>query len=263
MDPAMRTAATGMAAQQTRVEVISNNLANVNTTGFKRSRAHFEDLLYQTVRAAESLGADGAQTLPAVQIGRGTRLASVDRVELQGTIESTGRPLDLAIEGDGYFRVQLPNGQLAYTRDGAFGLSDQGTLVTHGGYVVQPGITIPEDAGEVSISRTGIVSVTAPGTIDPVEIGRIELVRFANPAGLRSLGENLLQETPASGAPASGFPQDEGYGRLVQGSLEGSNVEIVQEMVEMITAMRAYEINSKSVQSAEQMAETANNLFRS
>jgi len=262
VDPALRTAATGMAAQQTRVEVISNNLANVNTTGFKRSRAHFEDLLYQNVQGTQAVEGGDASTLPAIQVGRGTRLASVDRVDLQGALELTGRPLDLAIEGNGLFQVELPSGQVAYTRDGSFSISDQGTLVTHGGYTVQPGVTIPEDAGEVSISRTGIVSVLTPGSSDPVEIGRLELARFTNAPALKALGENLLAETPASGSPVIGFAQDDGMGRIVQGSLEGSNVEIVQEMVDMITAMRAYEINSKAVQSAEQMAETANNLLR-
>jgi flagellar basal-body rod protein FlgG len=262
MDPALRAAATGMQAQQTRVEIISNNLANVNTTGFKRSRAHFEDLLYQTKQGSAQIDGTDAQSTAAVQIGRGTRLSSVQRVNLQGPIEQTGRPLDLAIEGDGFFEIQMPNGTPAYSRDGSFTISDQGTFVTSGGYTLAPGISVPTDATELTVSRTGVVSVVTAGSATPVEIGRIQMARFTNPPGLRAMGENLLTQTAASGEPLSGFPGEGGLGRLLQGGLEGSNVEIVQEMVDMITAMRAYEINSKAVQSAESMAETANNLIR-
>ncbi len=260
--PILSTAATGMMAQQTRVEVIANNLANVNTTGFKRSRAHFEDLLYQTVEGSEQVEGSSTEATQEVQVGRGTRLSAVQRVEGQGPLEPTGRPLDMAIEGDGFFQIQLPNGTLAYTRDGSFSISDQGSLVTSGGYGVAPGISVPPDATSVVISRTGVVTASVAGLTDGVEIGRLELARFANSAGLRALGENLLQETAASGTPIVGFPQEDGFGRLLQGTLEGSNVEIVQEMVEMITALRAYEINSKAVSSAEEMAEIANALIR-
>ena len=263
MDPALRTAATGMAAQQTRSEVIANNLANVNTTGFKRSRAHFEDLLYQTVQSGAVLGNPDANTLPAIQVGRGTRLAGVQRLHSQGPIEQTSRSLDIAIEGDGFFQVQLPNGQIGYTRDGSFGISDSGTIVTSSGYAVVPGIKLPSDAAEVSISPTGVVTVTkAENAAEQMELGRIELARFANPSGLLAAGENVYLETPASGAPVTGFPQESGMGRLLQGHLEGSNVEIVQEMVDMITSMRAYEINSKAIKNSEQMLEIANNLVR-
>lgn len=263
MDPTLRTAATGMAAQQLRMEVIANNLANVNTTGFKRSRAHFEDLLYQTVQGPAVVAGDSAQTTDAIQVGRGTRLAGVQRVDLQGPLEETGRPLDLAIEGEGFFQVQLPNGSMAYTRDGSFTVSDQGVLVTQGGYPVQPTITIPPDATGITISRTGVVSATSgQDTASSVEIGRIELARFANPPGLLALGENLYAESPTSGAPILGFPQEQGLGRIVQGSLEQSNVEVVQEMVDMISALRAYEINSKAVKAGEDMAEMANALMR-
>lgn len=262
MDPSLRTAASGMVAQQTRVEVISNNLANVNTTGFKRSRPHFEDLLYQTAQGSQTVQRPNAQTLEAIQVGRGTRLSSVQRVHSQGPIENTGRPLDLAIEGDGFFQIQLPDGTTAYTRDGSFAISDTGTLITHDGYTVAPGISIPQDAALIVISRTGVVSTpTLEGTAS-IEIGRIEMARFNNPPGMLAMGENLFRETPSSGRPVTGFPQDPGFGRLAQGNLEASNVEIVQEMVDMITAMRAYEINSKSVQSSDQMAEVANNLIR-
>ena len=260
--PILSTAATGMMAQQTRVEVIANNLANVNTTGFKRSRAHFEDLLYQTIEGSAQVEGADAESTQEVQVGRGTRLSAVQRVENQGPLEPTGRPLDMAIEGEGFFQVQLPNGTLAYTRDGSFSISDQGALVTNGGYGMAPGISIPPDATGLVVSRTGVVSATVAGSLEGVEVGRIELARFANSAGMRALGENLYQETPASGAPIQGFPQEDGFGRLLQGTLEGSNVEIVQEMVEMITALRAYEINSKAVTSAEEMADIANALIR-
>ncbi|HUE96629.1 MAG TPA: flagellar basal-body rod protein FlgG [Longimicrobiaceae bacterium] len=262
MDPSLRTAATGMRAQQTRTEVIANNLANVNTTAFKRSRAHFEDLLYQTVQGSTTVGAPEAGTTPAIQVGRGVRLSAVQRVHSMGALEQTGRPFDLAIEGDGFFQVQLPNGQVGYTRDGGFTVSDQGTIVTQGGYAVVPGIQIPNDAADVQVSRTGIVTVSRADSPNQEEVGRIELARFANPSGLLSLGENLYSETPASGEPILGFPQEEGMGRLLQGTLEASNVEIVQEMVDMITSMRAYEINSKSVRNSEQMAEIASSMVR-
>jgi flagellar basal-body rod protein FlgG len=261
-NPALRTSATGMTAQQARVEVIANNLANVNTNGFKRSRAHFEDLLYQTVQGSELLGGADAGVGETIQLGRGTRLSAVQRIDAQGALEQTGRPLDLAIEGDGYFIVELPDGTPAYTRDGSFTVSDQGVIVTTSGYTVQPGITVPPDAVELVISRTGVVSVTTAAGAEPVEIDRIEIARFTNSPGLRALGENLFAETPASGAANVGFPQEDGLGRLTQGYLEASNVEIVQEMVDMIAALRAYEVNSKAVQAGEEMSEMTNNLMR-
>jgi flagellar basal-body rod protein FlgG len=263
MNPALRTSATGMMAQQLRTEVIANNLANVNTTGFKRSRAHFEDLLYQTVQNPAIVGTPDTNTMPAIQVGRGTRLNAVQRLHAQGPVEQTSRPLDLAIEGDGFFQVQMPNGQLGYTRDGSFGISDTGTLVTSSGYTLLPGIKIPTDASNITISSTGVVSVQQGNDASRVEeIGRIELARFLNPSGLQAAGENLYVETPASGQPIVGFPHDDGMGRLLQGHLEGSNVEIVQEMVDMITAMRAYEINSKAIRNAEEMLQVANNMIR-
>jgi flagellar basal-body rod protein FlgG len=262
MDPALRAAASGMMAQQLRTEVISNNLANVNTTGFKRSRAQFEDLLYQTVQGSAVIGAPENQTQPAVQIGRGTRLVGVQRLHSQGAMETTNRPLDIAIEGEGLLQVQMPNGQTGYTRDGSLEMSDQGVLVSAQGYPIQPNIKIPEDATGITISRTGIVSVTRGQSTEPTEVGRLELARFANPAGLQAMGENVYAPTSASGEAVTGYPQEEGFGRVVQGALEGSNVEIVQEMVDMITAMRAYEINSKAIKNSEQMLEIANNLVR-
>jgi flagellar basal-body rod protein FlgG len=262
MDPALRAAATGMMAQQTRTEVIANNLANVNTPGFKRSRAHFEDLLYQTVQGQQVLGETDTDTAPAIQVGRGTRLAGVQRLHEQGPIEQTGRNLDVAIEGEGFLQVSLPNGETAFTRDGSLQISDQGVLVTSGGYAIQPPIRVPADASELTIGATGVVSVRRGNDVQPTELGRVELARFANPSGMMSLGQNLLAATAASGQPVTGFPGDEGMGRLQQGSLEGSNVEIVQEMVEMIAAMRAYEINSKAIKTSDEMGQIANNITR-
>ncbi len=262
MDPALLTAATGMMAQQTRTDVIANNLANVNTTAFKRSRADFEDLLYQNVQNGAILGSPDAQTAPPIQIGRGTRLAGVQRLDTQGNLEQTGRDLDLAIEGAGYFQVSMPSGETAYTRDGSFNVSDQGTLVTQDGYAVVPGIKIPQDATALTISRTGEVSATRGSNTTPVDLGRIELATFANPAGLLADGQNVFSATPASGEPVTGYPGDNGMGQLLQGNLEGSNVQVVQEMVDMITAMRAYEINSKAITNSDQMQQMADNLIR-
>lgn len=250
-----------MAAQQTRTEVIANNLANVNTTGFKRSRAHFVDLLYQTVQGPATLGGPEPGQLPAIQVGRGVRLAAVERLHTQGAFEQTGRALDLSIEGEGFFQVQMPNGKLAYTRDGSFTLSEDGTLTTQGGYPLSPAVTVPEDATGITVGRGGVVTAQFAGG-ESREIGRIELARFANPAGLMALGENLYTETPSAGAPIAGFPQEDGMGAVQQGALETSNVEIVQEMVDMITSMRAYEINSKAIKNAEEMSEIANNMVR-
>lgn len=262
MDPALRTAATGMIAQQTRTEVIANNLANVNTTAFKRSRAVFEDLLYQTVQGATIVGQPDMSTTPAIQIGRGVKLAAVQRLHQQGPMEQTERPLDIAIEGDGFFQVQLPNGQVAYTRDGGFDISDEGSIVTRQGYSVIPGIAVPHDATRITISRTGVVASQQGDSGELIELGRLELARFANPTGLLTLGDNLYQETPAAGYPVLGYAGEDGFGSTIQGALEGSNVEIVREMVDMITAMRAYEINSKAIKNSEEMLQIANNLIR-
>jgi flagellar basal-body rod protein FlgG len=264
MDPALHTAATGMQAQQTRTDVIANNLANVNTTGFKRSRAHFEDLLYQTIQGPATLGSRDTEQLPAIQVGLGTRLTSVQRIDSQGSLEQTSRPLDLAIEGEGYFEVQLPNGNTAYTRDGSLQVSDQGVLVTSQGYAIEPQIKVPKDATSITVSETGVVTANglASGANGAQELGRIELARFTNPSGLESMGQNLFSETPSSGDAIKGMPTENGNGRLAQGYLESSNVEIVTEMVDMITAQRAYEINSKAVKNSEDMATTANSLMR-
>jgi flagellar basal-body rod protein FlgG len=262
MDPALRAAASGMRAQQTRQDVIANNLANVNTTGYKRSRANFEDLLYQTVSGPQVVGGPAANTLPAVQIGRGVRLSGVQKDHAQGSLETTSNPLDVAIEGDGFFQVQLPSGAIAYTRDGKLQLSDQGVLVTAEGNPILPNIKIPPQSSALSIGPTGIVSVTRAGSSAPEELGRIELARFTNPSGLMSMGQNMYTATPSSGEATVSFPQDEGTGRLNQGALEASNVEVVTEMVEMITAMRAYELTSKSIKTSDDMLQIANGLVR-
>jgi flagellar basal-body rod protein FlgG len=262
MDPALRAAASGMRAQQTRQEVIANNLANVNTTGYKRSRANFEDLLYQTVQGPQVIGGPAANALPAVQIGRGVRLAGVQKDHAQGSIETTQNPLDIAIEGEGFFQVQLPSGQIAYSRDGKLQLSDQGVIVTSQGNPILPNIRVPAQSQKLSVGPSGIVSVLTAGSSVPEELGRIELARFTNPSGLMAMGQNMYSATPASGEPMVSFPQDEGTGRLMQGALEMSNVEVVTEMVDMITTMRAYELTSKSIKTSDDMLQVANGLVR-
>ena len=201
MDPALNTAATGMMAQQTRTDVIANNLANVNTTGFKRSRAHFEDLLYQMVQGSSAVNGGDASSTQAIQVGRGTRLAGVERLHSQGALEQTSRPLDLAIQGEGFFQIQLPNGTTSYSRDGSFQISDQGALVTAEGYTVVPGVKIPQNITNLTIGSNGIVTATVGTDAKPTELGRIEIARFANPAGLQSLGNNLYQASASSGGP--------------------------------------------------------------
>lgn len=262
MNGSLRTSASGMIAQQKMIEVIANNLANVNTTGFKRSRVSFQDMLYETVRGLKPAGADGTDTVGPSQIGRGVRIAGINRIHAQGAVEQTGRSLDMAIDGDGFFQVQLPDQTIGYTRDGSLSLSDSGALVTHDGYQVLPGLFIPADATELTISATGEVSATVPGQTAAVEIGRIELARFINPSGLAAVGENLYAATPASGEAFLGLPGEEGFGRILQGSLESSNVEIVQEMTDMIAAQRAYEINARAISATDQMLQATNDLVR-
>ena len=262
MNPALNTAATGMAAQQTRTDVIANNLANVNTTSFKSSRPNFVDLLYQTVQGQQTVAGADANTTPAIQVGRGTRLVGIERIESQGALAQTSSPTDIGISGQGYFQVQQPNGQLTYTRDGSFKISDQGALVTSDGLTVVPGVKVPPNATGLTIAANGIVTATVGSSSTSTELGRIELARFANPAGLLALGDNLYQATPASGDAVTGYPQDDGMGQLQQGYLESSNVDIVQEMVNMIDAQRAYEINSKAISNSDTMMGIANQLVR-
>lgn len=262
MDSGLRTSATGMRAQQIMVDTIANNLANVNTTGFKRSRVAFEDLLYENLQGAAVTGGQDRQVISPVQIGKGVRLAGIARVHGQGSLQQTGRPQDMAIEGEGFFQVARPDGSIAYTRDGTFGMSDTGALVTNGGYRLLPGVTIPQDATSFGVSPSGIITVNIAGSSTPIELGRIELARFVNPSGMQAIGENLMIETAASGRPVTGFAQEQNFGRVLQGSLESSNVEIVTEMTDMIAAQRAYEINAKAIRASEEMAQTANDLIR-
>lgn len=262
MNGSMRTSASGMAAQQRMIDVIANNLANVNTTAFKRSRVSFEDVLYETIEGSRIVNYQASQTVGPVQVGKGVRVGAIMRLEAQGSPENTQRPLDIAIEGDGYFQIQRPDGSTAFTRDGSFTISDQGTLTTSGGYQVLPGVTVPSDASGFTVSANGTVSVRSGASTQEVEIGRIEMARFLNPSGLLALGENQYAATPASGDAILGYAQEEGFGRLSQGMLESSNVEIVQEMTDMIAAQRAYEINAKAIKAAEDMAAATHDIIR-
>jgi flagellar basal-body rod protein FlgG len=259
---ALRTAASGMIAQQMNVDVIANNLANVNTTGFKRSKLEFQDVLYQRLRPAGVATAGSALRPVALDVGHGTRPSSTDRLFSVGNIEPTGNPLDIVIEGNGFLQIQLPDGSIAYTRDGSLKMDGEGSIVTSDGFLVQPEINIPQDASSISIGTDGTVEVLIVGADEPQEIGQFELVRFVNPAGLNAMGRNLYQQTGASGDPILGTPGQDGLGTLSQGYLEMSNVEVVEEMVKMIVAQRAFEINSKAVQTSDQMAELANNMRR-
>jgi len=256
---ALSIAATGMLAQQTNVEVIANNLANMNTTGFKEQRAVFQDLLYQNVEQAGAQSSDSGTIVPSgIQLGAGVRTAAVYRLTGQGDMQTTSDPYDLAINGAGYFRIQMPDGTDAYSRSGNFALSPEGQLVTQQGYVVAPGIAIPATATAVTVNGQGQVQATVPGQTAPQTVGQLELTRFPNDAGLKAEGDNLFVETASSGAPQSGVPGSTGYGTIQQGFLETSNVNAVQEITSLITAQRAYEMNSKVVTAADEMlSETA------
>ena len=260
MIKAMRTAASGMEAQQMNVDNIANNLANVNSTGFKKSRVEFQDVLYKNYRRAGT-ASSALTTVPTnLAIGYGARPVATMREFSVGDFSSTGNALDLAISGEGFFQIQMPDGTTNYTRDGAFKLSAEGELVTSDGFFVYPEISIPEDATSISISITGEVEVLVVGNDEPQEIGQLELARFINPAGLSAVGHNLFTQTGASGDPILGNPGEEGLGTIDQGYLEMSNVEVVDEMVNMIVAQRAYEINSKVIKTSEDMTQIANNL---
>ncbi len=254
------TAATGMQAQTANIDVISNNLANVNTSGFKRSRTEFQDLLYETVRAPGISTANGSEVPTGIQIGHGTRLVATQKVFVQGDFQNTQNELDLAIEGQGFFQVIQINGDIAYTRAGNFKIDSDGRLVTADGFILEPEITIPTDALDVSITPDGMVSVLQPGQTEPSDIGTLQLAHFVNPAGLRYIGRNLLVQTTSSGEPTTGAPGEDALGTVAQGYLEMSNVSVVDEMVNMITAQRAYEINSKAIQTSDEMLQVANNL---
>ena len=253
--------ATGMLAQQLNVEVISHNIANMNTTAYTRRRVEFQDLLYQNLRRTGSQSADDGSIVPVgIQLGLGVKTAAVYRITTQGNLTLTENSLDTAINGRGYFQITLPNGETAYTRAGAFQLSDEGTIVTVDGFAVDPNITIPPDAIDVTINASGEVLVKLDGEVEPQNVGQLQLATFANEAGLLAIGESLFLETPASGAAAVGTPGDEGFGKLQQGYLETSNVNVVEEITNLITAQRAYEMNSKVIETSDQMMATISNL---
>jgi flagellar basal-body rod protein FlgG len=244
---------TGLEAQQTQMDVIAHNLANVSTNGFKRQRAVFEDLLYQTLRQPGAQSSQQTEVPSGLQIGTGVQPIATERIFTQGNIQQTGNPLDVAIQGDGFFQVLLPDGTTAYTRDGSFQLNSQGQLVTSSGYQVQPAITMPAKVLSVTIAQDGIVSVTQAGSSAPTQIGQMQLATFINPVGMQSRGENLYLETASSGAPQPNAPGSNGAGLLNQSYVETSNVNVVEEMVNMIQTQRAYEINSKAIQTSDQM----------
>jgi len=258
---ALSIAATGMLAQQTNVEVIANNLANMNTTAYKEQHAAFEDLLYQNVEQPGSQSSDSGTLLPSgIQLGAGVKTAAVYRINSQGAMTQTSNPYDLAINGAGYFHVTMPDGTDAYTRAGNFALSPEGQIVTQDGYVVAPGIAVPANATAITINGQGQVQATIPGQTAPQTVGQFELTRFPNEGGLSMVGSNLLTETPASGSPQSAVPGSPGYGTIQQGFLEAANVNAVEEMTSLITAQRAYEMNSKVITAADQMLQETSQL---
>ena len=244
---------TGLEAQQTQMDVISNNLANVSTNGFKRSRAVFEDLLYQNLRQPGAQSSQQTQVPSGLQIGTGVRPVAAERIHTQGNLQQTSNQLDVAIQGAGFFQVLQPDGTTAYTRDGSFQTDNQGQIVTSNGFVVQPAITIPANATSVTIGQDGVVTVTQPGVAAPVQVGSLQLATFINPAGLQSMGQNMYMETASSGTPSTNVPGTNGTGNLSQGYVETSNVNVVEELVNMIQTQRAYEINSKAITVSDQM----------
>lgn len=261
MNRSLYIAATGMRAQQTNIDVISNNLANVNTTGFKRSRADFQDMLYQSLQIAGSNETASTEIPTGSQVGLGTRLVAIQKLFTQGSYQTTGEEKDLAIDGNGFFQVTMPDGDIGYTRAGSWKLDSTGQFVTSDGNPLTPSITIPADTTQITIGQDGTVSVTISGQ-DPQIVGNIQLAHFANPSGLQSTGDNLYKETVSSGSPTTGTPGQSGLGTVSQGFLELSNVDVVEELVNMIVGQRAYEINSKAIQTSDEMLQAANQLKR-
>jgi flagellar basal-body rod protein FlgG len=259
---ALWTAASGMQAQQKNIDVVANNLANVNTTGFKRSRADFQDLVYQNLKSSGAPSTSTTQVPSGIQIGLGTRLAAVTKMFSAGDLTQTGNELDIAIEGDGFFQVLQPDGTIGYTRAGSFKRDSTGRVVTSDGNPLQPEIVIPANATKINIGNDGTVSVTQAGQSATTSLGTIQLALFPNPAGLSSQGKNLYQTTDASGTATTGTPGQNGLGTIAQGLIEMSNVSVAEEMVQMIVGQRAYEVNSKAVQASDEMLQTANNLRR-
>jgi flagellar basal-body rod protein FlgG len=259
MNQALWIAKTGLDAQQTRMAVVSNNLANVNTTGFKQGRAVFEDLLYQNVRQSGGQTSQDTELPSGLHLGTGVRIVATEKLFTQGSMQQTENALDVAIKGRGFFQILLPDGNLAYTRDGTFQRDSQGEMVTASGYSVQPSVTIPDGAQSITIGNDGIVSVQLAGQASPTQVGSLETVDFINPVGLQPVGENLYIETASSGTAQAGTPGLNGFGSLVQGALEGSNVNVVSELVNMIETQRAYEMNSKAISTNDQMMQYLNN----
>ncbi|GAB4303585.1 MAG: flagellar basal-body rod protein FlgG [Methylophaga sp.] len=257
MNQALWIAKTGLDAQQTRMSVISNNLANVNTTGFKQDRAVFEDLLYQTIRQPGAQSSTNTQLPSGLMIGTGVRTVATEKLHTQGNIIQTQNALDIAIQGRGFFQILMPDGTIAYTRDGTFQLDSTGQVVMSNGYPLEPGITIPEDAQSITIGSDGTISVLQANTSDPTIVGNLDLADFVNPTGLQPIGENLFKESAASGAPILGTPGLDGYGTTIGGALETSNVNVVTELINMIETQRAYEMNSKAISTADQMLQYA------
>jgi flagellar basal-body rod protein FlgG len=259
MTQALWIAKTGLDAQQTRMAVISNNLANVNTTGYKYSRPVFNDLLYQTVRQPGAQSSQNTEIPSGLMVGTGVRTMSTQKFYSQGNIIQTENPLDIGITGKGFFEILMPDGSTSYTRDGTFQLDSQGQMVTSNGFILQPQITIPANTQSMTIGEDGVVSVLVAGSTAPTQVGSIQLADFINPAGLQPIGDNLLKETAASGSASTGTPGLTGLGRTVQGSLESSNVNVVSELVNMIETQRAYEMNSKAISTSDQMLQYASN----
>jgi len=259
MNPALWVAKTGLDAQQTRMQVVSNNLANVNTTGFKKDRASFEDLIYQTVRQAGGQTSQDSRLPTGLSLGTGVRVAATEKLHTQGNLVQTGNALDVAIQGRGFFQVLMPDGTIGYQRDGSFHLDEQGQLVTSSGYLLQPNITVPANAQSITIGRDGTVTVTIPGQADVQAVGEIQLADFVNPAGLQPIGQNLFIETAASGPAMPSMPGLNGVGTVFQGSLESSNVNIAEELVNMIETQRAFETNTKAIQTTDQMLQFVTN----
>ncbi len=258
---ALNIAATGMLAQQRNVEVVSNNLANMNTTGFLRRRTEFQDLLYQNIRRVGSTSSENGEVVPTgVQIGLGVKLAGVYRIHAQGNLTATDNPFDLAIQGKGFFQVEMPDGSTAYSRDGTFQLNAEGQMVTHDGWIVQPALAVPVDAVDVTINQSGEVLAKIDGQVELQNVGQLQLAVFPNEAGLEAVGSNLFRETAGSGAPVIGQPQALGFGSMLQGFLETSNVNAVEEITNLISAQRAYEMNSKVIQAADEMLATVGNV---
>jgi flagellar basal-body rod protein FlgG len=259
MNPALWAAKTGLDAQQTRMTVTSNNLANVNTTGYKKSRAVFEDLLYQNVRQVGASTSQDTQAPTGLSLGTGVRVVATEKTYTQGNLTQTGNSLDVAVSGRGFFQILLPDSTMGYTRSGDFQINAQGELVTSSGYAVQPGITLPDGTQSISIGKDGTITAQLPGQSSPSQVGQLQLVDFINPAGLQPRGENMLVESAASGPPQTGTPGLNGLGMVEQGSLESSNVNVVEELVNMIETQRAYEMNSKAIATTDQMLEYVTN----